>query len=234
MPAHFRAYNITYNPVKETVNPRPTTEEKPPIKALDLAQMRWYFKQLQKVEGLRGACLRLHLMSGGQRPAQLVRLRRDQVEADHFILIDRKGRGSKARRHPVPITASIRKELDALNLNGYLLSANGGRSAIVPQTLTNWAAEVVDDAIPGFQIKHVRSGVETLLSKWKLHKEQRGRLQSHGISGVQDAHYDANDFIDQSYEALEILEAVLEGLLTEPPRNSLLDNLRQRQAAAQT
>jgi hypothetical protein len=38
-------------------------------------ELRTYWKSIEKLPGLRGRCLRLHLLSGGQRIEQLVRLR---------------------------------------------------------------------------------------------------------------------------------------------------------------
>jgi integrase len=53
---------------------------------------------------LRGRCLRLPLLTGGQRIEQLVRLRWADVRADSITLYDIKGRpGQGARTHTVPI-----------------------------------------------------------------------------------------------------------------------------------
>ena len=46
---------------------------------------------------------------------------------------------------------------------------------------------------------------ETLLVSPKVSKDIRGRLQSHGISGVQARHYDAHEYIDKKREALRAL-----------------------------
>lgn len=69
--------------------------------------------------------------------------------------------------------------------------------------------EVVDDKIPNFQLKRVRSGVETALAAAKVSREYRGRLQSHGISGVQSTHYDGYDYLTEKRESLELLYNLL-------------------------
>ena len=61
----------------------------------------------------------------------------------------------------------------------------------------------------GFKAKRLRSGVETLLSSAGVSRDVRGRLQSHGISGVQATHYDAHDYLPEKKQALETLFALL-------------------------
>ena len=57
----------------------------------------------------------------------------------------------------------------------------------------------------------MRSGVETLLASLGVSKEIRGRLQSHGISGVQDRHYNAYEYMKEKEDALVLLFQYLEG-----------------------
>lgn len=65
--------------------------------------------------------------------------------------------------------------------------------------------EIAGDKIENFQTKRLRSGVETVLAKANISGEKRGRLQSHGISGVQSRHYDGHDYMDEKLEALTAL-----------------------------
>jgi hypothetical protein len=148
---------------------------------------------------------------GGQRIAQLSRLL-DQHVADDFITIfDGKGRpGKPPRQHIIPAVKAAKKELNACaNNRPYRLSTNGGRTPIGSGNLGKWAVEAVDGKISNFQLKRVRSGVETVLASAKIPKEYRGRLQSHGISGVQAVHYDGYDYLDEKRESLEILYELL-------------------------
>jgi hypothetical protein len=75
--------------------------------------------------------------------------------------------------------------------------------------LSRWAVEAAAD-IPDFQAKRIRSGVETTLAAAKISTEIRGRLQSHGISGVQARHYDGHDYLDEKRNALKMLFKLLE------------------------
>jgi hypothetical protein len=97
----------------------------------------------------------------------------------------------------------------------FVISTSGGRLPIDPSTASNWARETVGEAIPAFQLKRVRSGVETLLASQGMSREIRGHLQSHGLTGVQYRHYDGHDYLLEKRRALELLfEAV------EPPRRT--------------
>ena len=69
---------------------------------------------------------------------------------------------------------------------------------------------MVGEKIANFQLKRVRSGVETLLSKAKLDKAVRAHIQSHGISRVQARHVDGNDFMVEMQAALELLLRLIE------------------------
>jgi hypothetical protein len=92
----------------------------------------------------------------------------------------------------------------------FAISTSGGRLPIEPSTASNWAHETVAEAIPGFQLKRVRSGVETLLASQGVSRETRGHLQSHGLTGVQYRHYDGHDYLPEKRRALELLFDAIE------------------------
>jgi len=75
--------------------------------------------------------------------------------------------------------------------------------------MSGWAVAAAGDKIVGFQTKRVRSGIETLLAGAGVPKEIRGRLQSHGIAGVQDRHYDGHDYMTEKRRALNTLQRLL-------------------------
>src|SRR3546814_6475285 len=84
----------------------------------------------------------------------------------------------------------------------YALSTDSGKTHIAATTLSGWAKDAVADKIPDFTAKRLRSGVETLLSRHSVSKDIRGRLQSHGVAGVQDRHYDGHDYLPEKRAAL--------------------------------
>lgn len=72
--------------------------------------------------------------------------------------------------------------------------------------------------IPGFKTKRIRSGVETLLASAGVSEDIRGRLQSHGVGGVQTCHYNAYDYAKEKHAALETLFSELNKVEPENPQ----------------
>ena len=99
-----------------------------------------------------------------------------------------------------------RADLAQLKRQGeFAVSTTGGKKHISVRTLAGWARDVVGDKIDGFQLKRIRSGIETLLAAHGVSREVRGHLQSHGLTGVQARHYDGHDYMHEKRRALEIL-----------------------------
>jgi len=177
-------------------------------------ELRLYWRGIRKLEGLRGRCLRLHLLTGGQRIDQLVRLRWSDVPPDAITIIDVKGRpGQGARSRTVPLPPEAAREMKAAERHGkYVMSSAGGTKPISGTTLSGWAQEAVADVVDEFQLKRVRSGVETLLAAQGVNREVRGHRQSHGLTGVQARHYDGHDYMPEKRRALDVLLAAIEPL----------------------
>jgi hypothetical protein len=65
IPLAFKAYAVLVNPVSQTRRDgRFDCADKRPLTADEL---RTYWLLIEKLPGLRGRCLRLHLLTGGQR-----------------------------------------------------------------------------------------------------------------------------------------------------------------------
>jgi len=60
-----------------------------------------------------------------------------------------------------------------------------------------------------FDLRDVRRTVETMLAALRVSKDTRSQLLSHGISGVQSAHYDRHDYIEEKRAALIAWESRL-------------------------
>lgn len=209
IPETFIHFRIIDNPAQTTA-PIKGGKDKNPLRADDL---RKYWKALQTEPGVIGAALRLHVVSGGQRAAQLVRLHERDMRRDTLQLLDPKGKRDDARVHLLPITDPIRAQLDLLSPKGYVLSTDGGATPMHATSLSAWASAVGKRAgIEDFQLKRVRSGVETLLAEAGIPLHVRGQLQSHGISGVQAANYDAHEYLPEKRQALDALHSILEML----------------------
>ncbi|WP_367846545.1 integrase [Rhodoferax sp. WC2427] len=208
IPKAFKEFNITSNPPAET-SPDETHNraDKNPLTRLE---MQKYWKEIENLEGIRGALLRFHLLTGAQRIEQLVNLFNKDIADNKVTLWDGKGRpGKGARPHQLPLIPLAAKALRLCAPQGiFALSTDGGETHIAATTLSRWAVEA-GAAIPNFKAKRLRSGVETLLAFGKISQETRGRLQSHGISGVQARHYDGHEYMEEKEKALKLLLKLL-------------------------
>jgi integrase len=209
IPVHFKDFGVTFNPAAETEPDE--TKNVPDKRPLSRDELRTYWRLIKRAPGIRGSLLRLHLLTGGQRIEQLVNLRTENVEPAMITLYDGKGRpGHPPRPHAIPLTKSAKLALKECEpQKAFALSTDGGESHIAATTLSTWAAEAVGDAITDFQAKRIRSGVETLLASLGVSSDVRGRLQSHGVSGVQARHYDGHLYLDEKRAALTLLEKSL-------------------------
>ncbi|MEI7457654.1 MAG: hypothetical protein WCK93_13120 [Nitrosomonadales bacterium] len=231
IPLHFKPYRVTSNPGADTVPDE--SENKADKNPLSTDEMRLYWQTIKPMPGFIGAVLRLHLLTGGQRIEQLVKLKTSDVNSDSITLYDSKGRpGKSPRPHTVPLiplaaaalfecklqgTYAISTDIDGFKKDG--TETHKGDTHLAATTLSKWAVEAVkgmtidsgSQGIPNFKTKRIRSGVETLLASARISKEMRGRLQSHGISGVQDRHYDGHEYMDDKRQALMTLIKLLDG-----------------------
>lgn len=217
VPVHFKSYGVQHNPAAETVAIK-LVPDKNPLMPLHLRQ---YWQAIEPLQGVRGAVLRLHLLTGGQRIEQLRQLARSSVGKGAITLLDAKGRtGRGARLHTIPLLPNAREALDvllALNPGEFPLSVDGGESPVSAKAIADWAKDAVagvdwlpaDIPVGKFQAKRIRSGVETALASLRVSKETRGHLLSHGVTGVQAASYDGHDYAPQKREALETLHRFL-------------------------
>ena len=210
IPLKFKGYGITVNPVAETAADE--TANKPAKHPLTAQEMRAYWGAIRDLPGFKGAVLRLHVLTGAQRIEQLARLRTADIRADEIIIFDGKGRpGRPPRAHALPLTKAAARALQECEASGeFALSTDKGETHIAGTTLSGWAVEAAAGKIEAFHAKRLRSGVETLLASAGISREVRGRLQSHGIAGVQARHYDGHDYMPEKRQALEALQRLLE------------------------
>jgi integrase len=206
IPEAFRAFGVVHNPAAETLpDEAANRSEKDPLSANEL---RAYWRAVKALPGFKGAVLRLHLLTGGQRIEQLVNLKTANIETSSITLLDGKGRpGKPARPHRIPLTKAAVAALKECHPDGeWAVSTDGGTSHLAATTLSAWAREVAATAeIETFKAKRIRSGIETLLAASGVSLEHRGRLQSHGVSGVQARHYDGHEYMTEKRAALEEL-----------------------------
>jgi integrase len=209
IPLTFKEFRIKHNPVSDVavIGGANKTAKAP----LSTDGLILYWRSIENLPGIEGHILRLHLMTGAQRIAQLCRLKKSDVQGDEIVLLDPKGKRQQARVHRVPLIKSAKSDIDALvkiqTKGDQLISTDGGATEAWASTVNDYAKRAM--VKKGFTLKNTRSGVETLLSSKGVSREIRAQLQSHGLSGVQQASYDGHDYRREKLFALETLYSTL-------------------------
>lgn len=176
-------FGIKMNPV--TLIPRIAEFEKPRTVVIEPDDLNEVWRELEAL-GPLGAFGRLVFLSL-QRVAQTARA---TVDGDTLVVLDTKGRGAREKTNVLPITAAIKRELEA-----GALSLPGG-------------AERMSDVLRprGLKATDIRRSAETHLSECGYSGEARGFLLSHGLerSALVRAHYDKAQRLAQKAEMLEL------------------------------
>jgi len=200
-------FDITANPAEVI----PAIPVKRGDRVLSIDELKAYINTLTLGNQEEDRVLLLALLSGGQRMAQLLRPKaRDYDQhTDTLRLWDGKGKRTAAREHLLPLGPKAVKIIKSClakrdQENEMLFSASG-------RTVSNRVSEI-SGAISNepFDLRDVRRTCETMLAGIGINKDTRAQLLSHGISGVQAAHYDRHDYIKEKREALIAWEARLE------------------------
>lgn len=238
-PAAFLAFNVETNPVQDTGAlskynvARDRALSEPELRAF------WQAVKAAPTDAAHDA-LRLLLLLGGQRPAQLVRAVVGDVDesAGTITLRDPKGKRPQPRIHAVPLTdaalvvvkrciarANAQREKRGDHGPRWLLSSHGG-APLRPETVTQACNDIAAGllAIPQservvqepFQLRDIRRTCETRLAALGISKDVRAQLQSHGLGGVQARHYDRHDYAAEKRAALVAWGAHIE---TQPAGN---------------
>lgn len=213
-PSVFADFGVKMNPVTAVeagkVNPRTRT--------LTAEELQTYLGQLG--DTLPDRALKLALYAGGQRMAQLLRAKVTDYDrtTSTLRLFDIKGRRSIPREHLLPLAPEGAKIADMLLERAKKAKATslfevGGGVLMASETVGVRLAEISKtmDGVP-FDVRDIRRTVETMLAQLKIDRETRAQLLSHGLSGVQVAHYDRHTYTDEKRAALEAWEARLKDI----------------------
>lgn len=230
MPADLIAFSVEHNPV----DPIPAIASNRGQRTLSADELKAYLGALG--DSLADTALKLALYAGGQRMAQLLRATvADYDDTTRTIrLFDGKGKRREAREHLLPlapIAAGIVEKLIAAakerenerakaegrepTFSGLWLFSKHGRVPMTFETPGIRAAEI-SEGMKGepFNLRDIRRTVETMLAGIGISKDTRAQLLSHGLSGVQSAHYDRHTYADEKRAALTAWEARLEAIRT--------------------
>jgi hypothetical protein len=175
-------FGIKVNPV--TLIPRIAEFEQPRAVVIGPDALPRVWAELQQL-GPVGAFGRLALLSL-QRVAQLARA---TIDGDTLVVVDTKGRGAREKVNVLPITAAMRREIEAGALQ-LPAGADRLRDVLGPRKL---------------RATDIRRTAETFLSELGYSGEARGFLLSHGLerSALVRAHYDKAQRLAQKAAMLE-------------------------------
>lgn len=224
IPLALHGFNLVTNPAALVA---PLTEYNcTRERNLSEKEVRAFLKALKDKPGLLADTVWLSLYLAGQRFAQLLRVTPAKVDLDERIitLYDGKGNRSQPRVHYLPLVepaAEIVKRLMALNGGKPFLITSTGKVPLRVETLSKFVAGISVDMVEAgtatepFQLSDLRRTCETLLAKLGVSKEVRGRLLSHGISGVQDRNYNRYEYMSEKWHALEKWATKLEEITSD-------------------
>jgi integrase len=212
IPVALRRYRIEHNPVE--VVPALAVAESD--RTLTAAELKAYLSHLG--DALSDKALRLALLAGGQRIAQLMRAKVTDYDPDTktLRLLDPKGKRAKPREHLLPLAPKAAALVAGLIAHAKeertpWLFASHGETLMATETPGKRLAEICAamESEP-FNVRDIRRTCETMLASMGISRDTRAQLLSHGISGVQAKHYDRHDYANEKRAALVAWEARLD------------------------
>ena len=206
LPSALIAYGIESNPVE----PVSTIAVNRGNRTLSTDEMKEYAKALG--DELADQALKLALYAGGQRMAQLLRVKINSYDeqTQTLRLWDGKGKRSTPREHLLPLAPQASAIVDDLIARAKLMEqdiaekegrepafsnlwlfSSTGKTQLV-ETTPGKRVTAICKAMKGeaFDLRDIRRTCETMLAGLGINRDTRAQLLSHGLSGVQAAHYD--------------------------------------------
>mgnify|MGYP003585036616 FL=1 len=190
-------------------------------RVLGADELRHYLAHVAALENdLPRLALQLQIVTGGQRMQQLLRITHADVMDKVVNLYDPKGKRLQPRLHTLPMLPEVDEILAALMLlNPPAKEENGAEAAlfrsrgaiVVLESISNIVQGISDAMLAKeltdapFRAGDIRRTVETTLSDTLMvSKDVRAQLLSHGLSGVQDRHYDKGKHLAAKTNALRL------------------------------
>ncbi|KAB0644192.1 tyrosine-type recombinase/integrase [Burkholderia latens] len=214
-PATMTGFGIVFNPIAATkaLNQFNRVGQR----HLSSSEFHAFWRRLSQTDGLAAAAVRVAVLAGAQRIAQLLRAERPDYNCDTKILtlFDHKGRRQTPRRHDIPLPARAAAIVERC-LSNIQNDAEDQRifGTTVPDTVSDVISKISAamiasrEAVAGFGWTDIRRTVETLLiEELRVSKDLRSQILSHGLGGVQSRHYDRADYTRQIRPILARWEA---------------------------
>ena len=225
-PAKMLGFGIEANPIADTAAMPQFNRTR--SRALAESELRALWERLKATDTPSALAIRLSLLLGGQRFEQLLRARVADfdAEAGTLTLYDPKGRRTAPRAHVLPLGKEaaelVAARAAAAQAAGvaHLFPADAAKS-LDPRTVSKFLqgvrrAMLAANEATDFQLSDLRRTCETRLAELGVSKDLRAQIQSHGLGGVQDRHYDRYEYLKEKRAALD---AWAKWLATRPADN---------------
>jgi len=229
-PADLLLFGIESNPIASTAALSQFNQARD--RALSPSEMGEVWRRLRSInpdEPLAAHAVRLIIRLGGQRGRQLLRvpISSANLELSEITLLDGKGRRKTPRLHVLPLTPAAKTEIESLiarakGRNSTMLFASCGKT-LSAESLSKYVHDISISMVASklspapFQFRDLRRTAETMMASLNVVKDVRAQVQSHGLSGVQDRHYDKFHYMPQKASALLMWQAHLEALAESKP-----------------
>lgn len=211
-PLALRTFGITMNPFASIG--AMSRYSRPRDRVLSAQELGSFLRRFERLApSSQRDALQLGLLLGGQRPAQLLRARATDVDlsAGTITLYDPKGARTQPRRHVLPILEEavevLRHRLEKIVGDGPVFSSDGLTTTRI-ETVSALVAAIAKGMVAAgearevFQLRDLRRTCETRLAALGVSSDVRAQLQSHGLGGVQQRHYDRYDYVLEKQQAL--------------------------------
>jgi len=220
VPEALTTFEVEHNPLERL--PSLAQFNRALDRALTLPELECFWRRVECAPAsMARDALASAVLLGGQRPTQLLRLTSTDIDlsAGTVTLLDFKGRNRHAnpRRHLLPIPDALlplMTRLHRLREKPNDLLFGGTRKETVGGLVTEISAAMKDagelERGP-FQLRDLRRSAETHMAALGVGKDVRAQLQSHGLGGVQDRHYDRHDYMSEKRAALALWAKRLSG-----------------------
>lgn len=195
---------------------------------LSAPEMTVFLRRLDAIEAVpQRAALSLCVYLGGQRPTQLLRAKATDIDIDGgtITIYDPKGNRKTPRRHVLPLVKEVTTilatrlaeiaELEESGLANVPVFSTDNATQMNLSTLSalvhDISAEMVQarEAREPFMLSDLRRTIETMLAALKVSSDVRAQVQSHGLGGVQNRHYDRHGYALEKLQTLKKLAAHL-------------------------
>lgn len=236
-PRALLGFGIEHNPA--AVLPALSQYNRPGERVLSVPELRAFLLALNDIRNpMNRAVLRLALLLGGQRFAQLLRVTPADVDlAGHTVTLrDPKGARVHPRLHVLPIGDEAAGLLAwALERHGECpsLFTSDGTRATDPTTLSAEVRAIAQAMVKAgtspalFRMGDLRRTCETMLAEMGISSDVRAQLQSHGLGGVQARHYDRHGYMNEKRAALDAWARRLTDIINGTPAGSNVARIKR-------